>query len=484
MKKRTKLKRVIILFCFIIMFGGKYFIPSVPGLSDTSMAVLCVFFGAMILFTTVDVVWPTFAIMAAFLTNGIYGVSQVTQNSFGNWVVIHALFVTIMTYALRKSGFAKRAAIWMITRPFALKKPRNFIILFFVSAMVIGWFIDPVSCWFVMSAMLEEIFGLTGYKKGDKFARDMMFGLLLVDSVAVAATPFSHGNAVLLTNALMSDYGISYNLFFFCVYGMLASFLFLVIYLAYFLLRKPDSGRLTDFDASQLVTSLPPMQKRERNILLIYMLGVILWVAPGILTYILPDVAAYLSSLSMLFPAVLCVLLLVLCRDEQGEPYLEVKEGLKEGAAWTVVVLMAGCMLLSSALTNSEFGIITAIAEYLEPALNGVSSLFLIFITTAGVVVLTNFTSNAIAEMLFYGLTVPLIMSGVIKGVEPMALCAMWGLACNVAVMTPVASGHAAIFAGTGWCSGGDMFKKGIPAALFGIIFYVVVAYPIAAHFL
>lgn len=487
MKRPTKTQWFIIAVCLIFMFFGQYFVPGFWGLESQGIAVVCIFIGTMVLYCTVDILWPTLAAIMAVITNGLYTYSEAAQLSLGNWIVSYVLFVTIMTYALRKSGFVKRAAVAMVSSSLSQKGGKWFAGIFLLATNIVGWFIDPVTCYLVMSALLEEVFAVANIKKGDKTARDLTFALLVVDCISCSATPIAHSNAALLTQTLNTDYGIEWSILNFSAYGILCSLIFLALYLVYlFFIVKMDLSMLDHMDITALKADLAPMQKKERNILIIYMAMVVLWFAPGILNLFAPSAAAFLNKLGLLFPCLLGTVLFVLCHDkEEGyKPYLDFGDGLKNGAAWSVVILTAGCMLLGSMFNNAEFGVVAAITKILSSVFNGMNSWVVIFIATAIVCVMTNFCSNTVTEILMYNLTIPLIMAGTIKGVQAMPLCAMIGMACNVAVMTPVASGHSAVFSGTGWCSAGDQFKKGIIFLVAGTLFCAFIAYPVACVFL
>ncbi len=484
MKKPTKVQWIIIAVCLILMFGGQYFVPSFLGLSQQGVAVACIFVSTLALYCCVDVVWPTIALIMACITNGLYSYTAVTTLTFGNWVAVYCLFTTLISYALTKSGFVRRIAILMISNKFAQKTPRNFVMMFLLVTTVVVWFVDPVTALVVMTMILGEVFAILGIKKGDRVGRDLMFGVLVMDCIGCSATPISHVNAVLCVNMLTNDYGIPWNTLNFSGWGIIMSLIFLAIYLVYFFaIAKPDLSAFENVNVSSLKDSLEPMSKKERYVVIVYALTVFLWIAPGLLSSFLPTFANFISGLGLAFPCYLATILLVLAHDENGEPYLNLADGLKNGVAWVVVFLAAGCMILGSMMTNADFGVMDAIKTALGPVFGNMSPWVVLIVGFGMVCILTNFCSNTVTETMLYAFVVPMIMAGTITGINAMAMCAVTGLACNFAIMTPVAAGHTAVFSGSGWCDLGDQFKMSIPIVAFGIIFCTFIAYPLATIF-
>ena len=70
----------------------------------------------------------------------------------------------------------------------------------------------------------------------------------------------------------------------------------------------------------------------------------------------------------------------------------------------------------------------------------------------------TNFISSTVNTTLFYGIFIPLLLTGTLSlGVNPIALSCIIGATSSLAFGAPSGRAHASLAAGTGWFSLRDM---------------------------
>lgn len=109
------------------------------------MAVLGQFIGLIFLWTTVDMVWPTFAAIVLFGTAAtevypnsfaLASVYEAGMQSIGNWCVVIALGLLIFCEVLNKTGIIRRVALWFLTIKAAKKSAWGFTIMFLLASLV------------------------------------------------------------------------------------------------------------------------------------------------------------------------------------------------------------------------------------------------------------------------------------------------------------------------------------------------------------
>src|SRR5690554_5134391 len=85
------------------------FIPAPAPITQSGMALLGFFIGLVVLWTLVDLLWPTFVamIMFGFIAKDIYpdswqlaGIYEAGQQSFGNWIVVFVIGTLLIAFAL------------------------------------------------------------------------------------------------------------------------------------------------------------------------------------------------------------------------------------------------------------------------------------------------------------------------------------------------------------------------------------------------
>ena len=115
-------KWIITVISILLMFCGR-FVPPLFGLTSLGMQVAGIFIGTILLWMFVSVTWPSILCIIALILTPLYTYSTALSGSMGGYITSFVLFSSMVTYALRQTGFLKRIAIWFVTRPWAQKNP-------------------------------------------------------------------------------------------------------------------------------------------------------------------------------------------------------------------------------------------------------------------------------------------------------------------------------------------------------------------------
>ena len=138
--------------------------------------------------------------------------------------------------------------------------------------------------------------------------------ILFFASLSTAATPIAHTVTTMALSLYENDAGVPVNFVSYTIFGVAAC---LVTFAASMVLTKfvcrPGTERLSSLDSSVLKSETTPMSRQEKYTLLVFVLVVAMWLLPGIIAPVLPEVASAISSLGTPTPAMigaclLCVL--------------------------------------------------------------------------------------------------------------------------------------------------------------------------------
>lgn len=479
-KKMNLNQTILVVIAVFLMFFSKW-LPPVLGIADTGMQIAGIFLGTLLLWLFVDTTWPSVLAMIALCFSPLYTYSTVLSGSWGNWIVSFLIFSNMVTYVLTQSGFLRRCAIWFVTRPIARKSPWLFLGLLFLAPLVIGAFMSPIPTFVVFIPIVEQIFIELGYQKGERFPQLVTLGVLATTSISTATTPIAHTFPILAMSLYTEDTGKAIDFLSYTAAGVAVGIImFAGLMLLFRFVLRPDLSKLKTLEIGNLSSNPERLTSQEKVSLGVFMVVVLLWMLPGILKYIAPDVANFINSFGTPIPAMIGVILLSLIKVER-KPMLDFKEAAAKGVPWNAIILVAATMILSSALTNQEAGITSALIGLIGPAVSGITSfvfvLFVILLTT----VLTNFISNTVAVTMIYSIALPIVYAAPAMGVSAPALASMIGAASCVAIATPPSTAHAALASGTGWLSTKIMFGYGMIISILCGLVLALIGYPIAA---
>lgn len=149
------------------------------------------------------------------------------------------------------------------------------------------------------------------------------------------------------------------------------------------------------------------MSRQEKYTLLVFVLVVAMWLLPGIIAPVLPEVASAISSLGTPTPAMIGACLLCVLHVE-GKPLMNFNEAVAKGVPWGAVFMVAATSVLGSALTHEEAGITAVVSGALSPIIGSMSPIIFVLFIALATVMITNFASNTVTVTLMYSISLPL----------------------------------------------------------------------------
>ena len=472
----SRKKQVISLICLFFMFFNR-FLPPMFGLNQLGTSVLCVFIPTIVLLLSVDLIWPALASILAFAVSGIYTFSGAVAKSFGHTIVWLCVFSGMVISVLDEQGVIRRLALWFISRPIVRKDPWVFVGMLLLATLLIGSITDPTALILIMSVLTEEVVLAAGGKKGGRMGALLMLGVLIMDGISTGITPIGHPIPVMVMD-LFAESGLQIDFFRFTISGYVIGLLLLAaLLLALRFVFKLDVSGLKNFDATEMYRSMGPMSKRAKVSVVIYLGVILLWLAPGAISGLWPQAAAFLNSMGTTAPLALAVVIMSLVTVD-GKPLMNVRNAIANGAPWAACFTVAIALLLGGSLNIPDAGIVDALTEA-GTALGGLSPMAFVFIICLLCTLLTNFTSDTLTALLMTTIALSLINSGIVTGVDAGALCVCLCIVDAAAYATPPASAFAAIISGRGWVTPKTQFAVAggfalIESAIVSLVGYLV----------
>ena len=219
------------------------------------------------------------------------------------------------------------------------------------------------------------------------------------------------------------------------------------------------------------------MEKREKITIVISILLLLCWVVPSIISLVAPTNPVYtfmarITDSGWLFLAV--VLLAVIRVD--GEPLLDLGEAFQK-INWLPVVLLAGIMMIASAMGENPTGIPAWISANIVPLVSGLSPFAMVAIIAVLCVILTNIANNVPVGIIFVSAGVPMCLE---LGINPFPLALAVCVGANLAFTIPPAYVPIGVAYADPYCNGKTVFLNGLVMCIVSAIICALLCYPIA----
>lgn len=453
-------------------------LPAPAGLPQAGMQVLGIFLGVLLLWLTVAIDWPSMLCLGALAFVPGMKMDTILSGSFGNATFAFLMFTFLCTYALSQTPFIRRCAVGFITSSMARKGPWYFSTLFFASILFLGSFISPTVLFVIYLPIIEEIYAVLGLKKGDKIASMLMMGLVFCCGISSGMTPIAHVFPLMALGYYQTATGLSidYGAFmgFAIPVGLLAALLMMLLFR---FLLNPDMSTVENLDVSALKGDTKPMDRREKTILLIFVLVVALWVVPGLVKPIAPGFYEYINAFGTALPPLLGAVALSVFTFE-GKPLLPFGEAMSKGVPWGSLIMCASTLALGSAMTNKAVGLTQFLSDSIAPIAATMAPLALVLLFLAWAALQTNVSSNMVTVTVVTAIAIPICLA-TNGAVNTGAVCALIGILASYAFATPPAMPCVAIAGGSGWTTAGALMKYGFMMVGISVALCLGVGYPL-----
>ncbi len=314
------------------------------------------------------------------------------------------------------------------------------------------------------------------YVPGQRFARSLLLGIAASASIGGVATLIGTPPNLFLASFARDDLGTEISFVRWMAVGLPIAAVFLPV--AWVLLTRvlfrPDVERsaIASLVDDRALSDLGPVQRGEKVVLVVFVTTAMAWMFRPLLVDLSIAGATPLAGLTDAGIAVLAgVALFVIPVDRTGTRALDWTTARQ--LPWGVLLLFGGGLSLAAALAAN------GVTDYLGVQVEGldVHPIVLIGIVTAGVVFLTEITSNTATAAALIPI-VSAVAPGL--GLHPLALAIPVALSASLAFMLPVATPPNAIVFASGFVGMPALMRFGLRLNIASIVI-VTTAVPLLA---
>jgi len=460
-RKVFDLRRFLLV---LALTGGALLLPQPAGLSDQGFRAfaLAIFTASILILEPAPLPIASLLVPVAQIALGI----DIVVGAFGpfsNPVVFLILGSLFLAEALRKHGLTRRLALYAIAYSggqfhwllLALMLMTGLLSMWVLNTAVVAVLI-PVAISIAQQVKSEEHSGTV--------LKVLVLGIAYAASIGAMATPLG-GAEIAIAVGLLS----AVHPFGFLEWMKFGLPLALVILpLTWFLMLKATRVPNLSMDTNQVFVELQRtgnLRNVEKEILLVLLLSVTLWVGgPSIESFFgLP--ATLLSS------AVVAIAAVVMMSIEEIVNWDDLK-----GVNWGVFFVIGAGLTLGDALDKT--GASAWLAQLLAPVLQGLPYALILSVLVPTIYVLTQFTNSVTWAAI---LTPMLITLGEVSGIGSVRLVVPMTLTLAFCFLLPISSARMTLVSVTGAVPKKDMFRIGLivgfPAAVVVWLFFLLMGW-------
>lgn len=299
-----------------------------------------------------------------------------------------------------------------------------------------------------------------------KFGTALMLGIAYAASVGSVSTIIGTPPNALLVGHMSDTHDVTIGFGQWMLVG--GPVAIIMLFVTWFLLTKvifrPEIKEVPG--GSELIRAelakLGPMSSAEIRVLIIFFLAAVSWISvPLISDYWLGLDDPFISDAGIAM-AVGVLLFLLPAGANRGVRLLDWSSAVN--LPWGVLLLFGGGLALSSQFSSS--GLSEWLGAQME-GLGGVPVWVLVLVAGAGILLLTEMTSNTATAATFLPVASGVAMG---TGVDPLMIAAPVALAATCAFMLPVGTPPNAIAYGSGYVTIGQMVKGGLWLNLVAVV--------------
>ncbi|WP_027406261.1 DASS family sodium-coupled anion symporter [Anaerovibrio sp. RM50] len=414
--------------------------------------------------------------------------------AFANPMIFLFMGGFILAKAMMLHGLDKRFSYWLLSMSWVGSNPRRiFLAIGLAAALCSGWVSNTATA----AMMLPICLGLLGAIKDMmaangkdidlsdyKYATGLMLMTAYAASIGGVLTPIGTPPNLIMLGFLdqMADIHISF--FQWMMWGAIAMVVYFAI--AYVVLMKlfpADVDRIEGAEEfiAQRIREMGQWTRAQKNTLFCFVVAVVLWVTPGVLSIVFGTTSPILKMYDRLFPEAIAamagaLLLFVIPVDFSERKFTIKWEEAKEGIEWGTLILFGGGLAMGSMMYKT--GLSSWIGDLIIGGLGGsISQITMVAIFSVLALCLSELTSHTAATNMIGPLA---ITAAVSAGLSPVPVSIGIALAASLGFMLPVSTPPNAIVYATGYIPITKMLRTGVIIDFIGIAFVTI---PLVVYF-
>ncbi|MBR1643990.1 MAG: DASS family sodium-coupled anion symporter [Bacteroidales bacterium] len=409
--------------------------------------------------------------------------------AFGNPMIFLFMGGFIIAKAMMVNGLDKRIAYGIISMKWVGNSPRRIFLAIGLACMVCsGWISNTATAAMMFPialGLLEAIRemmaanGRTIDLSTYKYSTGLMLMTAYACSIGGVLTPIGTPPNIMMIgflNEKSPEYSISF--FQWMTWGFVAMVIYFLI--AYIVLWKLFPADVEHIDGAQdfirgKVNELGKWTQAQRNTLFAFLVAVVLWVLPGILSVIYGSESSVVKEYNKYLPeaavAMIGGLLMFFMPVDKGfgRMTLKWKDAVK-GIEWGTLLLFGGGLAMGGMMYST--GLSGWIGDQITVAMGGQpSELLFVGVFCIAALLMSELTSHTAAV----GMIGPLAIGAALSaGFSPIPVAVGVALSSSLGFMMPVSTPPNAIVYASGYIPITKMIKSGAIIDVIGILFVTI----------
>lgn len=482
------------------LFGGPLlavlvFLTPIAGLTLAAHKLLAIMVLVALWWITEPVPIPVTSLIGPTLAviTGVVPVGSAFA-AFANPMIFLFMGGFILAKAMMTHGLDKRFAYWLLSRSWVGSNPRRiFLAVGLAAALCSGWVSNTATaammfpiCLGLLSS-IKEMFAANGRVidlHEYKYATGLMLMTAYSCSIGGVLTPIGTPPNLIMLGFLDQMCDIHVSFFEWMTWGIIAMVAYFVI--AYVVLIRMFPADVEKIDGAEQfiqarLSELGHWTLAQKNTLLCFIIAVVLWVTPGVLSIVYGSASDVLKMYNRLFPEAVAamagalLLFLLPVNFEKREFTLKWKEAL-EGIEWGTLILFGGGLAMGGMMYKT--GLSQWVGDLIVGTMGGEpSQIAMVAIFSVMALLLSELTSHTAATNMIGPLA---ITAAVSAGLSPIPVAVGIALSASLGFMLPVSTPPNAIVYASGYIPITKMIHTGVVIDVVGI---ACVTIPLVIYF-
>lgn len=482
------------------LFGGPLlavlvFLTPIAGLTLAAHKLLAIMVLVALWWITEPVPIPVTSLIGPTLAviTGVVPVGSAFA-AFANPMIFLFMGGFILAKAMMTHGLDKRFAYWLLSRSWVGSNPRRiFLAVGLAAALCSGWVSNTATaammfpiCLGLLSS-IKEMFAANGRVidlHEYKYATGLMLMTAYSCSIGGVLTPIGTPPNLIMLGFLDQMCDIHVSFFEWMTWGVIAMVAYFVI--AYVVLIRMFPADVEKIDGAEQfiqakLSELGHWTLAQKNTLLCFVIAVVLWVTPGVLSIVYGSASDVLKMYNRLFPEAVAamagalLLFLLPVNFEKREFTLKWKEAL-EGIEWGTLILFGGGLAMGGMMYKT--GLSQWVGDLIVGTMGGEpSQIAMVAIFSVMALLLSELTSHTAATNMIGPLA---ITAAVSAGLSPIPVAVGIALSASLGFMLPVSTPPNAIVYASGYIPITKMIHTGVVIDVVGI---ACVTIPLVIYF-
>ena len=435
-----------------------------------------------------SLIGPTLAVVV-----GVVSVKQAFA-AFANPMIFLFMGGFILAKAMMKHGLDKRFAYWLLSRKWVGSSPKRiFLAVGLAAALCSGWVSNTATAAMMFPICLglltsiKEMFAANGREidlHEYKYATGLMLMTAYACSIGGVLTPIGTPPNLIMLGFLSTMCDINISFFEWMTWGFIAMVVYFII--AYLVLSHMFPADVERIDGAEKfihekLAELGKWTRAQKNTLFCFIVAVVLWITPGILSITMGSGSPVLKMYNRLFPEAVAamagalLLFLIPVNFKMRRFTLDWHDAM-EGIEWGTLILFGGGLAMGGMMYTT--GLSKWVGDLIISGMGGApSQVAMVAIFSVMALLLSELTSHTAATNMIGPLAITAAISA---GISPIPVSVGIALSASLGFMLPVSTPPNAIVYASGYIPITKMIRTGVVIDFIGI---ACVTIPLVIYF-